>query len=68
MKTPAPLPAADLSDSEKEILRADATIAYEQGDYAAAYQKNVLLAQAGDPNAQTNNAGMSPEGRAGRQN
>ena len=63
MKTPTPLPAANLSDSEKETLRADATIAYEQGDYAAAWHTNTILAEAGDALGQYNLGVLYSEGR-----
>ena len=63
MKTPPPLPAANLSDSEKETLRADATIAYEQGDYAAAWHTNTILAEAGDALGQYNLGVLYSEGR-----
>ena len=68
MKTPTPLPAANLSDSEKETLRADATIAYEQGDYAAAWHTNTILAEAGDALGQYNLGVLHSEGRGVPQN
>ena len=65
MTTP---PLTALNDNEKETLRAAATTAYEQGDYATAREINARLAEAGDALGQYNLGVLHSEGRGVPQN